>query len=101
MLGMQEKLKEPVSDWVVYMIECDDQSLYTGITNNLAKRFKQHCSARGAKFFYSRKPVKLVYAEAGFNRSNASKREYVIKQLERTEKLALIKTDLNKIASLL
>lgn len=101
MLGMQKKLKEPVLDWIVYMVECDDQSLYTGITNNLTKRFKQHCSARGAKFFYFRKPVKLVYAEAGFNRSRASKREYTIKRMARTEKLALIKTEHNKIASLL
>ncbi|MBK8814338.1 MAG: GIY-YIG nuclease family protein [Methylococcaceae bacterium] len=98
---MQEKLNEPISDWIVYMVECDDQSLYTGITNNLTKRFKQHCSARGAKYFYSRKPVKIVYAEAGFNRSSASKREFAIKRMERTEKLALIKTELNKIASLL
>ncbi len=98
---MQENLKRPSTDWIVYMIECDDLALYTGITNNLLRRFNQHCSAKGAKFFNSRQPVKIIYAETGFDRSAASKREFAIKRMSRVEKLALIQTELNQIATML
>jgi putative endonuclease len=98
---MQENLKTPSANWIVYMIECDDRSLYTGITNNLLRRFNQHCSANGAKFFNSRQPVKIIYAETGFDRSTASKREFAIKRMSRVEKLALIQTDLNQITTML
>ncbi len=86
--------------WIVYMIECEDRSLYTGITTDLAKRFDRHRSAKGAKFFNSRRAVKLVYAETGFDRSGASKREYAIKQMTRAEKLGLIASEGNKIAAI-
>jgi putative endonuclease len=98
---MQEKLKTPsAKNWVVYMVECDDLSLYTGITNNLLRRFNQHCSGKGAKFFNSKQPVTIIYAETGFDRSTASKREFAIKRMSRVEKLAIIQTELNQIATM-
>lgn len=80
------------SDWVVYILECSDNTLYTGITNNLEKRVDQHNnSPEGAKYTRARRPVKCVYSEIQKNRSDATKREFAIKKLSRTEKLKLIK----------
>jgi putative endonuclease len=94
---MRQVLGSISADWTVYMILCSDNSLYTGITNNLSKRFNQHCGERGAKYFRGRQPVKVVYSEFGHNRSSASKREYAIKQLKHTEKLLLIASQANNI----
>jgi len=77
--------------WFVYIIESDDKTLYTGITTNLDRRFKQHESGSGAKYFKGRKPIKFVHTELSDNRSTASIREAEIKKLTRREKLALIK----------
>jgi putative endonuclease len=79
------------------MILCSDNSLYTGITNNLSRRFSQHCDEQGAKYFRGRQPVKVVYSEYGHNRRSASKREFAIKQLKHTEKLLLIASGANNI----
>jgi len=76
--------------WFVYMIQCSDETLYTGITNNLARRLHQHASQRGAKYFRGRQPEKIVYVESGHDRSSASKREAAIKKLTREEKRSLI-----------
>lgn len=76
--------------WYVYIIQADDKSLYTGITTNVEKRFQAHLNKKGAKYFYARKPVKVCYIEECKNKSLASKREYAIKKLTRTEKLTLI-----------
>ena len=84
-------------DWTVYIILCTDNSLYTGITNNITRRFNQHAARRGAKYFRGRQPKQLVYLEPGHNRSSASKRERAIKNLGRLDKLSLLVTDLNKI----
>lgn len=79
------------SEWVVYILECSDNTLYTGITNNLEKRLEQHNNSNeGAKYTRARRPVKCVYSEIQDNRSEATKREFVIKKLTRTEKLKLI-----------
>jgi putative endonuclease len=85
------------ADWMVYIILCSDNSLYTGITNNLPRRFRQHFVSRGAKYFRGRSPVKVVYVEDGYTRSSASKREFVIKQLKHAEKVLLIKSVTNNI----
>jgi putative endonuclease len=77
-------------DWQVYIILCTDNSLYTGITNDIERRLSQHGGKRGAKYFRGRKPRKLVYLEAGHTRSSASRREADIKKLGRVEKLRLI-----------
>lgn len=77
-------------NWHVYIILCSDQSLYTGISNDVARRFQQHTAQQGARYFRGRTPLKLVYVESGHDRSSASKRECAIKKLTRTQKLALI-----------
>ena len=75
--------------WQVYIVECRDGSLYTGITIDLEKRLAAHNAGRGAKYTNFRRPVQLVYREDAANRSEASKRENVIKQMSRDAKLAL------------
>ena len=77
--------------WLVYIVQCQDGSLYTGITNNLEKRLKAHNNKRGAKAVRGKLPVKLVYQEQHNNQPSALKRESEIKRLEREEKLKLIK----------
>ena len=79
--------------YFVYILECSDNSLYTGITTNIEKRLNEHnTSTKGAKYTKARRPVKLVYQEPAQDRSAASKREYAIKKLTRIKKLQLIKT---------
>tara|TARA_Y100000748_G_scaffold223669_1_gene188313 strand:+ start:2131 stop:2370 length:240 start_codon:yes stop_codon:yes gene_type:complete len=75
--------------WYVYIIECKDNSLYTGITNNLSKRLEVHNSGKGAKYTKTRLPVKLVYKEIYRTKEESLKREREIKKLKRREKLAL------------
>ena len=76
--------------WVVYILKCADGSLYTGVTNNLKKRVLAHQEGKGAKYTKGRLPLKVIYHEKLPNRSEALKREIVIKQLNRLEKLKLI-----------
>jgi predicted GIY-YIG superfamily endonuclease len=78
------------SPWWVYIVQCADQSLYTGIATDLMGRIKTHNSGKGAKYTKTRLPVTLVYQEPCVDRSSASRREYAIKQLTRKRKLALI-----------
>ena len=52
-------------NWQVYIIRCSDQSLYTGITNNVERRWRQHATRRGAKYFRGREPLEIVYLEPG------------------------------------
>ena len=75
------------------MLECSDNSIYTGITNNLEERLKKHQSGNGAKYLRGRLPIKLVYKENSINRSEATKREIYIKKMSKKEKKNLI--DLN------
>ncbi|OCL25789.1 endonuclease [Orenia metallireducens] len=79
----------------VYIIECADNTLYTGYTNNLERRISSHNSGKGAKYTRGRTPVKLRYFEEYQTKSEAMKREYVIKQLRRQDKLKLIKGDID------
>jgi len=76
--------------WVVYIVRCVDDTLYTGITIDLDKRLQAHDGGTGAKYTKSRGPVKLVYFEPAADRSAASIREYAIKRLSRAEKLDLV-----------
>ncbi len=75
------------------MILCSDSSLYTGITTDLQRRFIQHKNKKGAKYFYGREPLNIVFTEEGHNRSSAAKREYEIKSYTRLKKIALIKSE--------
>ncbi|SHI61218.1 putative endonuclease [Clostridium cavendishii DSM 21758] len=74
----------------VYMLNCIDNSLYTGWTNDLKKRIKAHSAGKGAKYTRAKLPVKLVYFEEYEDKIEAQKREYFIKQLPRQKKLELI-----------
>lgn len=76
--------------WVVYILQCADQTLYTGITNNLERRLAQHEAGAGARYTRGRGPFTLVYREACADRSSASKRELAIKSLSREEKWELV-----------
>lgn len=76
--------------WKVYILKCESNMLYTGITTNVSKRLTKHVRGLGAKFTVSYKPQQLMYLETGFNRSEALKREYEIKQLSKSEKENLI-----------
>nr|WP_258239191.1 GIY-YIG nuclease family protein [Arcobacter sp. CECT 8989] len=77
--------------YFVYILECSDKSLYTGITTDVKKRLDEHnTSEKGAKYTKARRPVKLIYFEESQDRSSASKREYEIKKLSRSKKLQLI-----------
>lgn len=79
--------------WFVYILECIDGSLYTGITKNLKRRLIEHNSSNlGAKYTQARRPVKVVYFCEMENRTTASKEEYRIKRLSRKEKIELIKS---------
>ena len=79
------------NNWMVYIIRCNDNSLYTGVTTDLERRFQEHLgNPRGAKYFNGRKPVEVVYSEKDHTRSSASQREAAIKKLSRDEKLRLI-----------
>lgn len=75
--------------WVVYMLECKDGSLYTGITDDLLRRLKAHREGRGAKYTRGRGPLILRYVEQCQDHGGALRREYRIKTLTRQEKLAL------------
>lgn len=80
-------------NWKVYIILCTDDSLYTGITTDLERRLRQHGgSGRGARYFRGRRPVRIVYREDGHTRSSASRREAVIKKMNRDQKRRLIAT---------
>ena len=76
--------------WIIYILKCKDQSLYTGITNNLDRRIEQHISGNGSKYLRGRLPLKLVYKEHALNRSDATKRELEIKKLNKRAKQFLI-----------
>ena len=76
--------------WHVYIIECSDGTLYTGITNDLDRRITAHNDGLGAKYTKSRRPVRLRYSEPAADRKNASQREYAIKSLRKAEKMRLI-----------
>jgi len=81
----------------VYMIRCQDNSLYTGWTNDLAARMKKHASGKGAKYTKTFAAVKLVYFEKVADRSAALKREYALKQLKKEDKEALVSTMNNEL----
>jgi putative endonuclease len=76
--------------WIVYILECSDKSLYTGITNDLHRRLEAHDRGLGAKYTKHRRPLTIRYGEIQKTKGAALKREAAIKSLDRTAKLALI-----------
>ncbi len=77
--------------WFVYIIEAGDGSLYTGVTTDVQRRFKEHCgTAKGAKYLRGRRPLNIVYTESHPDRGSAQRREADIKRLTKAGKLKLI-----------
>lgn len=79
--------------WFVYIVSCSDGTLYTGITTDLERRIGEHNAGRaGARYTRSRRPVRLVYREAAENRSEAARREHLIKRMSSAEKMKLVES---------
>lgn len=78
------------SAWFVYMVQCSDQSLYTGIAIDVASRVARHNDGAGARYTRSRRPVELVYSEVVADKGTALRREAEIKRLSAAEKRAMI-----------
>jgi putative endonuclease len=79
--------------WYIYIVRASDNTLYTGITTDIARRISEHnglSTKEGSKYLRPRRPVTLEYSEGYPNRSEASKREHIIKKLSHTEKITLI-----------
>lgn len=76
--------------WHVYILRCADGTLYTGATNDLARRVERHASGKGARYTRSRLPIALVWARPARDRGAALSDEAQLKRLTRAEKLALI-----------
>jgi putative endonuclease len=83
--------------YYLYILQCADGTLYTGITTDLARRVAEHNSAKlGAKYTATRRPVKLAYSRKFKNRSLAAKAEAQIKKLKKSQKLAIINKSQSK-----
>lgn len=78
-------------NWFVYILNCSDGTLYTGITNDLDRRIKAHNAGTASKYTRVRRPVSIVYSEEVETKGDALRRELQIKRLTRSEKMAIIK----------
>lgn len=79
--------------WSVYIIRCSDESLYTGVSTDVARRFNEHArGVRGARYFRGREPLEVVYLEGGYDRASACRREAAIKKMNREQKWQLIRS---------
>jgi len=77
--------------WYLYLLECADGSIYTGITVDVAKRYAAHVAGRGARYTRSHPPARLLASFEHADRSSASKAEYAMKRLSATDKRALVR----------
>lgn len=75
--------------WYLYILECGDGTLYTGITDDVPRRFAAHCAGKGAKYTRGRGPLTLRYQEVCGSHSQALRREWAVKALPRAEKQKL------------
>ena len=87
-----------LNDWnsymyFLYILECEDGTLYTGITTDVKKRFERHAKGRGAKYTRAHKPKKIVYTEKHNSLSSALKREALVKKFPRSRKIRLIQVN--------
>ncbi|WP_339868590.1 GIY-YIG nuclease family protein [Pseudohongiella nitratireducens] len=89
---MDEKGSEAAALWWLYVIQCGDGSLYTGVSTDVQRRFSEHQQqgAKTARYLRGRGPLRLVFSIEAGNRGNALKMEYRVKQLSRSEKLTMI-----------
>lgn len=91
MLIVASQSEGKASTWIVYMIQCRSGKLYTGVTTDLERRWREHNGgAQGAKYTRADPPQAIVYSEIQPDRSHACKREAAIKKLPRSAKLALV-----------
>ena len=90
LMTLAELAKSKESSWCVYILKCSDNTYYTGITNNIKRRIQQHKINKGAKYTKGRGPFSLVYQDKCKDRSEASRKEYLIKKLPLAEKITLI-----------
>ena len=83
-----------LSPWYVYMLECADGSLYTGVATDIERRLRQHNGelVGGARYTSGRRPVQLVWSEGSVDRASAQSRETQIKSWQRSDKLKLLKS---------
>ncbi len=81
--------------WFVYLIRAENGALYCGISDDPQRRFDQHCTGKGARFFHSSPAQALVYVEACADKGTALRREIAIKRLKKATKEALILGTLN------
>jgi predicted GIY-YIG superfamily endonuclease len=77
----------PAERWYVYIVRCSDDTLYTGVTVDIAKRLYAHNTGKGAKYTASRSPVSLRHSEGPMTRSDALRREMEIKRMSRSNKV--------------
>lgn len=77
----------------VYVVQCSDDSLYTGYAKDVERRIQEHNQGKGAKYTQGRRPVELIHTEEFASRSEALSREHQIKQLTRQQKLRLTRTE--------
>lgn len=89
LLTLAELARGKKNSWFVYILLCSDNTLYTGITNNISKRIKDHELGIGAKYTKGRSPFNLIFKEKHPNRSSATKRESEIKSFSKKQKLEL------------
>lgn len=82
--------------WFVYILLCEDFSLYTGSTNDLEKRFLSHNNGKGGAYTRSHKPLKIIYTEEHAAKSDALKRENEIKNWERKKKIKILNLKIYK-----
>jgi len=83
--------KQLTKSWFLYVVQCSDGTLYTGVTTDIERRIREHNgSKRGAKYTSSRRPVTLVYIKDCKDRMHALREEYAFKSLSRKEKLKII-----------
>lgn len=83
---------QPKVPYSLYLLLCSGNVIYAGITNDLSRRYKQHCDGKGARFTRSHRPLKILcHSEVG-DRSAAQKAEYAVKQLPRARKVAFVES---------
>jgi len=86
--------------WYVYILECQNKVLYTGVTNNINRRIKNHKQSNGGHYTSYNRPKRILYTEGFKNKSEAKSREEQIKRWSKSKKLALIKSDRAELINL-
>jgi len=83
--------EKKTQSWWVYLLRCNDNSLYAGVTTDIHRRINEHNNSKlGAKYTRARRPVRIAYLEKADNKSNACKREYQIRHLNKLKKEQLV-----------